>query len=113
MLLDDLDALLAQERRCLGTGDTVGLTALAADKARLVDRIATLPADAADAAMLARLRDAARRNDRLLAAALSGLRAARTKLEIVRRGGPALDTYDRGGQRHSLGSPARRVERKA
>jgi flagellar biosynthesis/type III secretory pathway chaperone len=113
MVLADLDTLLGRERAALQTGDMAFLSLLAEDKLRLAQRLAGLPPGAADAAALARLRDAARHNDRLLRAALAGLRAARARLDAARRGGPALDTYDQGGQRQSLGAAPRWLERKA
>ncbi|HBG98193.1 MAG: hypothetical protein JKP98_01625 [Rhodobacteraceae bacterium] len=108
----ELDALLDRERRALRAGDVAALAALADDKARLAEALADLPPDRMDSAALGRLRAAARHNDRMLAAALSGLRTARAKLDAARRGG-VMETYDQGGRRQTIGAAIRQVERKA
>lgn len=106
-----LAQLLAEERACLLSGDLAALPRLIAAKERLLGLVGS--AAAPSAAVLARLRDAAERNQGLLDAALRGVQAARTRLETMRSGGPALNTYDASGRAATLGDRGPSVERRA
>jgi hypothetical protein len=106
-----LSQLLSEERACLLSGDLAALPRLIAAKERLLSRVEAAPAP--PTAVLARLRDAAERNQGLLDAALRGVQAARARLETVRNGGPALNTYDASGRGATLGDRGPSVERRA
>jgi flagellar biosynthesis/type III secretory pathway chaperone len=106
-----LGRLLKDERKALLSGDLAALPALIADKERLLDALADVPLPNAPA--LERLRNAAKGNQRLLDAALKGVRTARARLETARSGGPALSTYNARGQAESHGTGQPSVERRA
>jgi hypothetical protein len=110
--IEQLTALMDEERAKLLRGDLRGVTVLTPQKERLAARLAggTAPADPGALAELGR---AARRNAALLAAAIGGVKAARARLAAARHGAGALDIYDQSGQRQKVGAGPARVERRA
>ncbi len=107
-----LARLLELERAALMSGDLAQLPSFIAGKERLliaIERDATRP----DAAALERLKERASANQALLDAALRGVRAAKSRLETARSGGPALATYDARGKAESHGPERPTVERRA
>ncbi len=112
--LDPITALwrlLKEERMALLSGDLPALPGLIARKERLLDDLR--PGGAPETAALDRLRKAAEDNQRLLEAALKGVRAARAHLETARSGGPPLSTYDAKGHAEIHGGARPSVERRA
>jgi flagellar biosynthesis/type III secretory pathway chaperone len=106
-----LAQLLAEERACLLSGDLAALPRLILAKERLLELVQG--ASAPPAEVLDRLKAAAERNQALLDAALRGVQAARARLETVRNGGPALNTYDAAGRSSTVGGRGPSVERRA
>lgn len=96
MLAAEAALIRAANFRALPGGDT--------EKLALMRRLASEHASA-PAAELARLRTQAEINQRLLAAARDGLRAARQRLVQIRGGGGPLTIYDADGQGRILGAP--------
>ncbi len=99
-LMDALEDLLDAERQIILNGDLQAVGRLAQQKERLLDNpalAATTPEG------LERIRTKASRNGVLLRAAMAGVRAAAARLEALRKGPGALNTYDRDGQRTLLG----------
>lgn len=91
----ELLALLTREREALCAARLEEVTSLGPQKE---DAIARLRALAPDAATLAPLRRAARRNAGLLAAALEGLREGAARLDTARTTAAGFDAYDRNGR---------------
>ena len=110
--VDQLIALLDQERRALVAGDgaVAGLARLAPRKAALLARIEAMGPDLR-AADLDRLRHAATRSARVIEAALDGMRHARAQIEAARN--PEARTYDRSGKRRDLARMPGALERRA
>ncbi|TCP61200.1 hypothetical protein EV663_106148 [Rhodovulum bhavnagarense] len=107
---EDLLAVLLREQQALRLADFDALARIAHEKERLADRLAEAPRP--DPAMRAHLRDATRRNARLLDSVRRGLASAADHL--ARRGAAGgLRTYDSRGQRAALGGPSRDPIRRA
>jgi len=106
-----LESLLARERSVLLAGDLAGIAELTRQKERLVDALThSIVADPLRWQALDRM---AHRNQRLLASALAGVRAATERLAAMRHNLNQLDTYSHDGQRQALGEQRRQLERKA
>jgi flagellar biosynthesis/type III secretory pathway chaperone len=109
-LIDELEDMLAEERRKLVAGEIEALGRLAEAKEALLARLARAePGKAA----LARLRRASRRNGELMVAASSGIRAALNRLASLTAGPPPLMSYDHAGRPRAIGEPAGSVSRRA
>lgn len=105
---EPLDALLEEERRLILGADWTGIEALAPRKARAIEDAA-----AEGPGRIAPFAGRIARNQRLLGAALDGLREAlrrRAALDAARAG---LVTYDARGTRAEVAPPRSRLERKA
>ncbi|WP_347311641.1 hypothetical protein [Defluviimonas sp. SAOS-178_SWC] len=111
-LIATLDALLRDEAEAIRRGNFTSLEALAARKTDLVGRLPDLPRRDADGA-LSRLRSRAEANQRLLSAAIEGVKAARARVEAIRRAGSRLDTYDSAGRAQSVTFGGGGVEKRA
>lgn len=102
-----LEAILDLVGDALIRGDIVGMAGLADELDSLSAAISSLDRPTAE-----RLRRRAQRNERLLSAALSGVRAARNRVAEI-KSAPQLTTYTSGGRREVLPLPsalaARRV----
>jgi hypothetical protein len=108
-VVTELEEVLEAERLCLVGGELDGLARLATRKEAL---LVGLPPGAAAEPGLSRLRGALARNARLLAAAAQGVRDADSRLrELI--DGPALETYDDGGNRRTLAGPRPSLSRNA
>lgn len=110
-LIHRAEELLRRQRAQLRTGAFDGLPALAAETEAVLAAVGPVRGTRANRADLAGLRDEAARTSALLAAALAGVRAARTLVEDLRQGGPRLGTYDRTGQSVPLDAPSGPVRR--
>ncbi|NGM44384.1 hypothetical protein G5B31_02405 [Rhodobacter sp. SGA-6-6] len=102
-----LETILDRSREALAAGDLAALAGLAAEtEAALAD------AGCCGRALAGRLAEKARRNERLIAAALAGVRAARRRAQDLTDQG-RFSTYDAGGRRGQPGlvaaTPARRL----
>lgn len=99
-LMASLEDLLDAERQILLAGELVAVGPLTRQKERLLDNPALA---AADQPTLERIRAKANRNGELLGAAIRGVQAAAARLDALRQAPRATDTYDRSGQRKTLG----------
>ncbi|MHC0051956.1 hypothetical protein [Actibacterium sp. D379-3] len=104
--------LLEREHEALLGGQLDQIARLADEKERLQAQLA-VGADRAHLSDLGGLQRMAGRNADLLNAVRRGLETARARLMQIRDGGPQLNTYDRLGQRSSLGAPRKTLERRA
>ena len=106
---DRLIDLLDNERRALLEGRLADALALSERKLRLTERIEheTLGAETAR-----RVRDRARRNEALLAAAMSGIKSARERIASLFTARP-LSTYGSDGRRQQIGGAGGTLERRA
>ncbi|MCA8869489.1 MAG: hypothetical protein KDA67_12620 [Rhodobacteraceae bacterium] len=112
--LTKLERLLEDVRTTLRSGDYQQLAALATEQERMIGRLQTQPQGTApDKGLPARIADAARRNQRLIEAAMEGFRsAARRRNEILAAQQP-IKTYDRSGQKTSLESDQATLEKRS
>lgn len=109
-----LEGLLDAERHAIREGMFDGLGQLADEKARLIDLVAGHGAAApAQRALLERIQARTAENQRLLAAAISGVKAAQRRLDMIRRAARTLNTYDAMGRATTIGSTSGTVERRA
>ncbi len=110
-LLEDVEGILDTERNLLRNGAFEGLADLAFRKealiARIADRKETVPT-----ARLERVRDKARVNLKLFAAAQRGLSAAQDRLDAIRRAAATMQSYDSQGRALAFVSAAARHERR-
>ncbi|WP_284165731.1 hypothetical protein [Frigidibacter sp. SD6-1] len=97
--IDDLTAILTEERALLKAGRIATLAEAGARKTELLDRLlAHPPAGGAARAALARLAAEARVNERLIGAALRGVQAAVGRLKAVRDAVEGLTAYTADGK---------------
>jgi hypothetical protein len=105
-------AVLVQENAALRAADLARLGRLAPRKAALLTRLQGATAEAANGALLDRVRQLAGRNAQLYEAVIAGIGDARRALEQARN--PASTrAYARGGQRFALEPPVVTMERRA
>lgn len=96
-------ALFEEERGALCTANLDRVAELGARKLRLLKALDRRPPRAAE---LETLRHAARRNARLLAAALDGLREGAGKAQSIRHAVSGFNAYDSAGRCHQIITPA-------
>ena len=108
--LEELEELIERERRSLIAGNLEAVARLAEAKDALLVR---LTRGEIEREALKRLRRDLRRNNELMAAAGSGIRAALRRLRAEREGAPELTTYDRSGQVRKIGGGPGGVTRRA
>ena len=109
-----LENLLEAERHAIREGNFDGLDRMADEKARLIDFVAAHQvASPAQRELLERLQTRTQGNQRLLAAAIAGVRAAQRRLDMIRRAARTLNTYDAMGRAATIGSTQGTVERRA
>ncbi|MGI3164044.1 flagellar biosynthesis protein FlgN [Pseudooceanicola sp. 200-1SW] len=99
-LIDELDALLDQERAVLTEGRLEALPALLGAKEALIDRLNALDDMAPD--RLHPLRGKAERNQALLDGALRGIRTVANRFSTLRKIRSTLETYDSSGRKSAL-----------
>lgn len=103
-------ALLDEERGALLRGDYADLDRLAPAKQVLLTR---LPGSAAGEDIMRRVAHTIRRNQSLLAAAIDGMRAAKTKMVDLRDRRSSFTVYDKSGLRQTVSDARPVVEHKA
>ncbi len=103
-----LEQVFDVERHAIRAGDFSGLDVLAVRKEALISDLRGAPPDA-----LGRLRARAQENQRLLAAALKGVRAAQRRLDTIIRASRSLSSYDALGRACTIASGGSQVERRA
>jgi len=106
--VEQLERVFDLERHAIRNGRFAGLAELAQRKEELVNLLTGAPAEA-----LERLRARAESNQRLLGAALKGVRAAQRRLEMITRASRSLNSYDALGQARTIASGGSQVERRA
>ncbi len=111
-LMRSIDDLLRAEAQAIRRGDFAALGGLAERKGDLVGQLTGLRGRDV-APDLSRLRSRADANHRLLSAALQGVRAARARIDAIRRVETRLDTYDSTGRAQTVSFGASEVERRA
>ncbi|MEM8801822.1 MAG: hypothetical protein AAFY06_04410 [Pseudomonadota bacterium] len=109
-IVAELEKLLSEERSMLLAGDYGGLEKLIDRKAQLEKRLTSgnqdLPSD-----VLKQVRDQAKHNEALLAAAQRGLQSTMTQLRNLSTG-EAQKTYSRDGQRVSMSRKSTSIAQK-
>jgi hypothetical protein len=107
-----LRSLLQDERDAL-LGGRLHALALMVEETEAC--LAALPkfAESTPAAALDALRQAANENHRLMSATLAGIRAARAKLESIRKVSSELETYDSRGEMRRITFGGGSLERRA
>lgn len=109
-----LERLLEDVRTALKSGDYQQLAALATEQERMIGRLQTQPVGTApDKGQSARIADAARRNQRLIEAALEGFRSAARRRDDIRAAEQPIKTYDRTGQKTPLESNHATLEKRS
>ncbi|MDP1669190.1 hypothetical protein [Phaeovulum sp.] len=103
-----LERLFDVERHAICSGTFTALGQLAETKEQLITALADAPAEA-----LNRLRTRAQTNQRLLAAAQKGVRAAQARLAMITRASRSLNSYDARGKACTVASGGPNVERRA
>lgn len=113
MLMNELDALLDEERDALLAGNLEAMSALVERKEDLISALNArdpqqLQADLAD------LQGKVSRNQTLLDGALEGIRAVTGRLAEFRKIRLTLETYDQTGQKTAISDTVeRKVEKRA
>ncbi|AML51030.1 hypothetical protein [Falsihalocynthiibacter arcticus] len=98
----ELELLLDKERENILAGAIENFAKFTQAKALLTEKLLKEPAP--EAAILARIRIKASRNQRLLGAAVCAIRSVNGRLTAIRGQNKALSTYTNTGQRQQLGS---------
>ncbi|MGO4851651.1 hypothetical protein [Phaeovulum sp. W22_SRMD_FR3] len=106
--LEEMEDLFQVERHTIRTGDFDALPGLALKKAELLERLEGTPPEA-----LRHLRSKAETNQRLLSAALKGVRAAQRRLEMIQRASRSLNSYDALGRARIIGSGPSSIDSRA
>ncbi|SFS19178.1 flagellar protein FlgN [Yoonia litorea] len=109
-LIEKLHGLLDEERLLLRSGQIDQLADIARQKETLMLK---LPGSRMGRAEAMKLSDALQRNQTLLAAAISGVQAARQRLKVLRSVHEGLTTYDGNGRLATRGQKTGTVEKKA
>lgn len=93
-------SLLEEERGLLLRGDLAGLFRFEGRRARLIERLPSIPRAALEAneALVTKVRDTARRNARLLEAFIQGVRAAEARIREL-TAAKSLGAYRKDGSR--------------
>ncbi len=109
-LSDTIEDLLERERQAVLAGNLEGLTRLVAEKRRLMTLLArrSIPPG-----KLARLREAARRNQALLEASAHGIRSAAAHVSRLREEKMPLRTYDSSGASRDILQRRSTMEKRA
>lgn len=106
--IEALERLLDVERHAIRAGAFVELADIVSQKEALVGKLGGVSAEG-----LAHLRGKAEQNQRLLVAALKGVRAAQRRLDMIQRASRSLNSYDALGRARTIGSGGPNVERRA
>lgn len=100
-ITDALEDLLDKERAAILSGSLESMGRIAVEKERILDgNNLTAP----NQGVLNKLRRKAARNQQLLSAAIRGVRAVSSRLDILRNGPGEMNTYNHKGQSTTLNS---------
>jgi len=105
-----LEDFLDKERQAILTGSLKDMERIVREKERLLDK-GGLPLH--DHKTLNQIRRKIERNQHLLAAAIRGVRTVTARLDVLRNGPGELNTYDKSGQRTTLGHHKSNLHRRA
>ena len=108
--LKSVETYLERERRILRKGQIAELADLAEDREKV---LTMLGAARGNGPALERLRTEVHRNNTLMEAAASGLRAAIKRISDLRAASGPIGSYSASGERLEIGSNSPTVERKA
>jgi flagellar biosynthesis/type III secretory pathway chaperone len=97
---DELLAILAEERACLMEGRLTSLAEIAERKTRLMAQVPTTALSSADISLVA---TECQRNERLLLSALEGVRAAKARIQALRRVDGTFNCYTSEGRQVRFG----------
>jgi len=103
-------SVLDQERQAILAGDTETLAGFDAQKATLAEKLKTGPKNSGE---LAAISAALNRNARLLSAAITGVKAARSRLAALAAVRDGLSTYSATGNREIVATRKSAIEHKA
>jgi len=109
-IFDALEDFLDKERQAILNGSLMDMGRIAKEKEALLDKGEFLAPDRKSLELIRRKID---RNQTLLAAAIRGVSAVRDRIETLRNGSGKFDTYDKSGQRTSLGGHKGNLHRRA
>lgn len=98
--IEQLDALLEQERKALLAGDLQEIALLYDQKERLIEALNA--SEHRDLANLMQLDGKVRRNQLLLNGALEGIRTVTQRMAALQQVRQSLETYDRDGQKQRI-----------
>ncbi len=101
-LLLQLEDLLEWERKSLVQGDLDAVVRILSEKERMIESLATIDPDHKNQFNTVYLK--AERNQELLKSALEGIRAATERISVIQKIRTTLETYDRNGQKTTVGS---------
>lgn len=107
-LIEELVDLLRVERDAIRGGEFDALEGLADRKLALMDALAGTPAR-----KLLAVQQSAHENRKLLEAALTGVRAAQTRLKAIRAATQGYQSYDKSGKAQTIARGGGTVERRA
>ncbi len=110
--LSEIEGLLAETRRAAIGADFARLPELVARTDALVTGFETTGA-APRPGRMAQVRAAALANQALIEAAISGIKAGRQRIEVLRNAHRSLRTYDSMGRQTTHGAGIGTVERRA
>ncbi|WP_373354993.1 hypothetical protein [Pseudoroseicyclus sp. CXY001] len=108
-LVTRFEALLSEERQCILAGDFGGLEPLGSRKAALFEELR----QSADAGALRRIGTGLKRNQRLLSAAISGVREAERRVSLLTGAAAEFTTYDARGRQAPTGKARRALDGRA
>lgn len=112
--LEKLEGLLEVERHMIREGQFDKLDILAQEKESALNSLALEGAgSSALKEQLARVSVIAARNQRLIGAALKGVKAAQRRLEMIQRASKSLNSYDRMGRARTIDGGSTNVEHRA
>jgi len=109
-ITESLLNLLGDERRAICSAKFDVLDTLAEQKIKMFDTLMRGKADPAD---LARISEQLRGNQTLFAAAIDGVKAARTRIEALHEVRVGLNVYDQSGQMAKVVTNQSGLEKKA
>lgn len=108
-IADELEDLLDREKALLMAGAVRDLPRLADQKVRLLTRLSAATGQHG----LARIRDKAQRNARLLEAAGRGIQSVTERIASLRAGPQPFSTYSADGAKATFGGKGGTMERRA
>jgi hypothetical protein len=108
--IEEIEALLDDERTALLSGDLAALGDIAARKEALAAGLSATPLDGDT---LKALRRKAERNAELIEAAMKGVRSVTRRVAEIRRANGPLKTYGQDGSQQTLGPGNGSFERRA